>query len=91
MVLQRFAVRLGRTALASQRQNLGKLKNGIRSLSVSPNARPAAGVQSETIFGDVKEYYGKVLSTTKDLKTSACTTSGAPATVIQEALKKNTR
>jgi hypothetical protein len=28
---------------------------------------------------DVSEYYGKVLSNSKDLQTSACTTSGRPA------------
>ena len=31
------------------------------------------GTDSATIQDDVKEYYGKVLSTSKDLKTNVCT------------------
>jgi arsenite methyltransferase len=34
----------------------------------------------------VQNYYGKVLSTTKDLKTSACTAAGRPHQLIVEAL-----
>lgn len=34
----------------------------------------------------VKEYYGKILSKTADLKTNACCTSGAPPKHIREAL-----
>ena len=36
----------------------------------------------------VKNYYGKVLSSSTDLKTNACTTSSAPPTVVREVLKK---
>ena len=36
---------------------------------------------------NVQNYYGKVLSTTKDLKTSACTAAGRPHQLIVEALK----
>jgi hypothetical protein len=35
----------------------------------------------------VQNYYGKVLSTTKDLKTSACTAAGRPHHLIVEALR----
>lgn len=35
----------------------------------------------------VQNYYGKVLSTTKDLKTSACTAAGRPHQLIVEALR----
>eukprot|EP00483_Globobulimina_turgida_P005992 UN06002 len=36
----------------------------------------------------VREYYGETLSTSSDLKTTACCTSGAPPLTIREALKK---
>eukprot|EP01060_Flectonema_neradi_P003337 TRINITY_DN1213_c2_g1_i1.p1 TRINITY_DN1213_c2_g1~~TRINITY_DN1213_c2_g1_i1.p1 ORF type:complete len:397 (+),score=95.85 TRINITY_DN1213_c2_g1_i1:77-1192(+) len=36
----------------------------------------------------VEEYYGKVLKTTKDLKTSACTAAGRPPLIIRDAMKK---
>lgn len=36
----------------------------------------------------VKNYYGKVLSTSKDLKTSACTAGGRPPAYVVEALSK---
>lgn len=36
----------------------------------------------------VKDYYGKVLSTSKDLKTSACTAAGRPHPKILEIFKK---
>ena len=35
----------------------------------------------------VKEYYGRVLGTTKDLKTSACTASSRPSPHIMSALR----
>lgn len=43
--------------------------------------------QKETIES-VKEYYGEILKTTKDLKTNACTTAGAPPLIIREAISK---
>lgn len=36
----------------------------------------------------VKDYYGKVLASSKDLKTSACTASGPPPLPLQDALAK---
>lgn len=36
----------------------------------------------------VKDYYGKVLSTTKDLKTSACTASGKPHAKLVEIMRR---
>jgi hypothetical protein len=36
----------------------------------------------------VQNYYGKVLSTSKDLKTSACTAAGRPHPLIRQALKE---
>jgi arsenite methyltransferase len=35
----------------------------------------------------LQEYYGKVLATSKDLKTSACTASGRPHPVVQKIIK----
>jgi len=40
------------------------------------------------VVASVKEYYGKVLSSTKDLKTSACTTAGKPPAFIIDVLEK---
>jgi len=40
-----------------------------------------------TIHDNVKEYYGKELQSTTDLKTNACCTSVAPPLEIKEALK----
>lgn len=38
--------------------------------------------------GEVKEYYGTILSKSDDLKTSACVTSGRPDDYVIDALKK---
>tara|TARA_Y100000741_G_scaffold34221_1_gene24172 strand:+ start:354 stop:1397 length:1044 start_codon:yes stop_codon:yes gene_type:complete len=40
------------------------------------------------IYENVKEYYGKILKTTKSLKTSACTMSNRPSDTILNILKK---
>jgi hypothetical protein len=42
---------------------------------------------SETL-AEVQNYYGKVLATSKDLKTNACTTSDAPPQIIRQALAR---
>lgn len=52
--------------------------------STNGNAKDVANGTKE----DVKEYYGKILQTSKDLKTSACTTAGAPPLIIRDALRK---
>ncbi|KAK9760618.1 hypothetical protein K7432_015181 [Basidiobolus ranarum] len=39
------------------------------------------------VLKSVEEYYGKVLSSSKDLKTDACTTCSAPAKELQDILK----
>jgi SAM-dependent methyltransferase len=41
----------------------------------------------DNVHDDVREYYSKVLTQTKDLKTSACTSASKPHPIIQEALK----
>lgn len=40
------------------------------------------------MLDSVKDYYGKVLSTSKDLKTSACTAAGAPPPALRAVLRK---
>lgn len=44
--------------------------------------------ESTSTYEVVQDYYGKVLSTTKDLKTSACTTSGRPHARIVKLMRK---
>eukprot|EP01080_Neovahlkampfia_damariscottae_P001241 gene1241-11330_t len=44
-------------------------------------------MQREQTFEVVKEYYGKILSTMDDLKTTACTCSGKPTKIIREIIK----
>lgn len=45
------------------------------------------GTSKTPTLQSVQNYYGKVLSTTKDLKTSACTAAGRPHDSIVEALR----
>eukprot|EP00239_Pterosperma_sp_CCMP1384_P001241 CAMPEP_0197847870 /NCGR_PEP_ID=MMETSP1438-20131217/7361_1 /TAXON_ID=1461541 /ORGANISM="Pterosperma sp., Strain CCMP1384" /LENGTH=444 /DNA_ID=CAMNT_0043459929 /DNA_START=188 /DNA_END=1523 /DNA_ORIENTATION=- len=40
-----------------------------------------------TVYENVTNYYGKVLSTSKDLKTSACTAAGRPPEYVRQLLK----
>lgn len=42
----------------------------------------------EKVYDSVQNYYGKVLSTSKDLKTSACTTLNSPHPIVRNALAK---
>lgn len=42
---------------------------------------------SDEVYASVQKYYGKVLSSSKDLVTNACTASGAPIFAVREALK----
>ena len=44
-------------------------------------------IDSDGTFASVKEYYGQVLHSTKDLKTSACTASGKPHSSVTEILR----
>mmetsp|Transcript_29289 Transcript_29289/g.74227 ORF Transcript_29289/g.74227 Transcript_29289/m.74227 type:complete len:372 (+) Transcript_29289:63-1178(+) len=46
------------------------------------------GADSSAILASVKDYYGKVLSTSKDLKTSACCAAGKPHPALLEIFKK---
>ncbi|ORX70518.1 hypothetical protein DL89DRAFT_292180 [Linderina pennispora] len=43
---------------------------------------------SDTVYTSVKDYYGKVLESSKDLKTSACTTGSAPHPIVLDAIRK---
>ncbi|PIA16791.1 S-adenosyl-L-methionine-dependent methyltransferase [Coemansia reversa NRRL 1564] len=42
---------------------------------------------SEDIHSSVKTYYGKVLTSSKDLKTSACTAAAAPHSIVRKAIE----
>ena len=42
----------------------------------------------DATYTDVQEYYGKVLSTSKDLKTSACTAAGRPHQLVVDSLRR---
>ncbi|KAK9825681.1 hypothetical protein WJX81_003184 [Elliptochloris bilobata] len=44
--------------------------------------------EPDDTHGAVQDYYGRVLTTSADLKTSACTASGRPHPVIQAALAR---
>lgn len=43
--------------------------------------------QSNRIFREVSDYYGKILESSKDLKTDACCTTEAPPQHVKDALK----
>lgn len=45
------------------------------------------GDQSQRKFKEVSDYYGRILESSKDLKTDACCTTEAPAKYITEILK----
>ena len=47
-----------------------------------------AKADTSSTYEVVQDYYGKVLSTSKDLKTSACTASGRPHSKIVSIMKK---
>eukprot|EP01064_Diplonema_japonicum_P015440 TRINITY_DN23168_c0_g1_i1.p1 TRINITY_DN23168_c0_g1~~TRINITY_DN23168_c0_g1_i1.p1 ORF type:complete len:363 (+),score=91.47 TRINITY_DN23168_c0_g1_i1:48-1136(+) len=44
--------------------------------------------KTDKTLKSVEEYYGKVLNTSKDLKTSACTAAGRPHKLIREYISK---
>lgn len=53
-----------------------------------PFSLPTHTHQSAAVLDSVKDYYGKVLSSTKDLKTSACTAAGRPSPPLQAVLAR---
>ncbi|XP_069095594.1 arsenite methyltransferase isoform X2 [Pleurodeles waltl] len=54
----------------------------------SSGAAPGCGAQGSEIYNDVKDYYGKYLKKSEDLKTNACVTSTKPQPkFIRDALK----
>ncbi|KAJ2559492.1 hypothetical protein EV175_000320 [Coemansia sp. RSA 1933] len=42
----------------------------------------------DKVYTSVKDYYGKVLSTSKDLKTNACTAGSAPHPIVRDIIAK---
>eukprot|EP00035_Acanthoeca_spectabilis_P037040 m.43263 g.43263 ORF g.43263 m.43263 type:complete len:384 (+) comp8407_c0_seq1:78-1229(+) len=63
---------------------------GARVAARGFNGRQARTLASNAIdtLAEVQNYYGKVLSSSKDLKTNACTTADAPPPLIRAALAK---
>ena len=57
------------------------------SASSAPSGDRSTPKASST-YDSVQDYYGKVLETSKDLKTSACTASGRPHPQIVKALNR---
>lgn len=58
----------------------------LNNLPISSGNNVAA--DSNTTYDHVQEYYGKVLATSKDLKTSACTASGRPHPKVIDIMRK---
>ncbi|KAJ2122936.1 hypothetical protein IW147_002984 [Coemansia sp. RSA 720] len=42
---------------------------------------------SNAVYSSVKDYYGKVLESSRDLKTSACTAGAAPHAIVRKIIK----
>jgi SAM-dependent methyltransferase len=63
----------------------------LRDAQKAP-AMPGLSVTSDLFVDEtrdkVKDYYGKELSSSEDLKTDACCTAGAPPQYIQDCIKK---
>lgn len=58
----------------------------VARFSTAAPSADAAGTDST--YESVQNYYGKVLTSTKDLKTNACTASSAPPLPIRQALAR---
>ena len=57
--------------------------------STAPNSNGASlPTETNSTYEVVKDYYGKVLATSKDLKTSACTASGRPHARVINIMKQ---
>eukprot|EP00041_Stephanoeca_diplocostata_P032412 m.1037392 g.1037392 ORF g.1037392 m.1037392 type:complete len:427 (+) comp24143_c0_seq9:2498-3778(+) len=60
--------------------------------TLTRGATEAAGARNDNhdslIQDSVQNYYGKILETSKDLKTNACTTSDRPNNIVIDALRK---
>eukprot|EP01061_Rhynchopus_euleeides_P011160 TRINITY_DN20726_c0_g2_i1.p1 TRINITY_DN20726_c0_g2~~TRINITY_DN20726_c0_g2_i1.p1 ORF type:complete len:398 (+),score=201.56 TRINITY_DN20726_c0_g2_i1:75-1196(+) len=62
--------------------------NVMRAFQRAGRMAVQSRASSDKTFDSVKDYYGKVLSTSKDLKTSACTAAGRPHPVVLKAMKR---
>lgn len=63
----------------------------LRSHTITPSNRRGVAMAfpvAASTLSSVQNYYGKVLSTSKDLKTSACTAAGRPHPIVQDAIKQ---
>ena len=59
-----------------------------KTMSSSSSVVGSVYEDAEIVYESVKNYYGKVLNSTSDLKTSACCTLTAPPGIILQALQK---
>eukprot|EP01023_Acetabularia_acetabulum_P065429 TRINITY_DN865_c1_g1_i6.p1 TRINITY_DN865_c1_g1~~TRINITY_DN865_c1_g1_i6.p1 ORF type:complete len:406 (-),score=82.93 TRINITY_DN865_c1_g1_i6:254-1471(-) len=71
------------TFLKPPKTTLHKLTVNQRRMSTTTVGQNGVGMlKTAETFESVQKYYGQVLTTTKDLKTNACTASGKPHPVI---------
>src|SRR5947209_7912292 len=64
--------------------------DNLTSIKLIPDPKISTVIQNameSKTYSSVQEYYGKVLTKSKDLKTGACTAGGKPHQLIREALK----
>jgi len=81
-VLARFSSRVCATACVDRGT---AVRFRTMSCCDGKECTPADG--GATTLDEVKEYYGKVLSTSKDLKTDACTSGAKPRKDVREVLR----
>jgi len=55
-------------------------------MSCSPGSNCCDNTKDSSVYNNVQNYYGKILQSNKDLKTSACCTIGSPSPQISKAL-----
>lgn len=66
------------------------MNSTLKVKSDANDKTPLGHLKESKTYEVVKDYYGKVLETSKDLKTSACTAGSAPNSVIIDIMKKVT-
>ena len=80
-----------KSAIATAASGAKKMRMASSAAACCPPkdaASSSACCPPKDTFDSVKEYYGKVLSNSKDLKTSACTASGRPHPVVLQSIRK---
>ena len=67
---------------------LNRAARGLSTAAAAAAPTTTGFELSDETYGSVQNYYGKVLGSSKDLKTSACTTMSKPAPSVLSALAK---